>query len=354
MNNIPFKGTRRLLTTLLVGMGMVTQASAADHQDSTALLRYADIHKDQVTFVYGGDIYVASTRGGMAKRLTSHEGFETFPKFSRDGKRIAFSAEYTGSRQVYVMNTDGSDLKQLTWYNDVGAMPPRGGYDYRILDWAADDQHVLVRANRLPWGIRMGQPYLVPVDGGMEQALPVPETGGGMLSPDGSKYVYTPIDREFRTWKRYRGGRAQDIWVYDLENNSSEQLTTHDATDHQPVWVGDDIYFLSDRDYHLNLFRHVPGDKPVKVTHHEGFDSLWASAGPDAIVYENGGHLWRFDPASGETRQLDITVSANQERMLATRKDVKGQINSMALSPDGKQVIIAARGELFKASHCTQ
>jgi len=350
MNNIPFKGTRRLLTALLVGMGMVTQASAADHQESTALLRYADIHKDQVTFVYGGDIYVASTRGGMAKRLTSHEGFETFPKFSRDGKRIAFSAEYTGSRQVYVMNTDGSDLKQLTWYNDVGAMPPRGGYDYRILDWAADDQHVLVRANRLPWGIRMGQPYLVPVDGGMEQALPVPETGGGMLSPDGSKYVYTPIDREFRTWKRYRGGRAQDIWVYDLENNSSEQLTTHDATDHQPVWVGDDIYFLSDRDYHLNLFRHVPGDKPVKVTHHEGFDSLWASAGPDAIVYENGGHLWRFDPASGETRQLDITVSANQERMLAERKDVKGQINSMALSPDGKQVIIAARGELFKAN----
>ncbi len=155
------------------------------------------------------------------------------------------------------MNVDGSDLQQLTWYNDVGAMPPRGGFDYRILDWSADNQNILVRANRLPWGIRMGQPYWVPANGGMEKALAVPETGGGMLSPDGTKFVYTPIDREFRTWKRYRGGRAQDVWIYDLDANSSERLTTHAATDNQPVWVGDDIFFISDRDYHLNLYKHV-------------------------------------------------------------------------------------------------
>ncbi len=329
-----------LLVTLLIGIS--TSANA-----ETKLLRFADIHKELVTFVYAGDIYTANINTGEAKRLTSFTGFEAFPKFSRDGKKIAFSAEYTGSRQVYVMAVDGSDLTQLTWYNDVGPMPPRGGFDYRILDWSADNKNILVRANRLPWGERMGQPHWIPVAGGMEQPLAVPETGGGMLSPDGTKFVYTPIDREFRTWKRYRGGRAQDVWVYDLLADSSEQLTTHVATDHQPVWVGDEIYFISDRDYHLNLYKYVAGGEAIKVTDHDEFDSLWASAGPDAIVYENGGSLWRYDPATSTSKKLVINITANQENLLPQRKNVKDYVESMDLSPDGKRVAVAARGELF-------
>jgi tricorn protease len=313
----------------------------------TALMRYADIHQDQVTFVYAGDIYTANINTGESKRLTSNEGFETFPKFSRDGQKIAFSAEYSGSRQVYIMAEDGGNLQQLTWYNDVGPMPPRGGFDYRILDFSADDKEILVRANRLPWGQRMGQPYWVPVDGGMEAPLPIPETGGGMLSPDGTKFVYTPIDREFRTWKRYRGGRAQDVWVYDLLNDTSEQITTNFATDNQPVWVGDDIYFTSDRDYHLNIYQYVEGSEPVKVTDHDLYDSLWASAGPNAIVYENGGYLWRYDPTTAKSTQLVIHITANQENLLAQRKNVASFIESMDISPDAKRVVIAARGELF-------
>ncbi|WP_267175902.1 S41 family peptidase [Marinicella marina] len=322
-------------------------ALSVSANDATKLLRYADIHQDHVTFVYAGDIYTANIKSGEAKRLTSFDGFEAFPKFSRDGKRIAFSAEYTGSRQVFVMDMDGSNLQQLTWYNDVGPMPPRGGFDYRILDWTPDNKHILVKANRLPWGVRTGQPYLVPADGGMEAPLAVPETGGGMLSPDGNKYVYTPIDREFRTWKRYRGGRAQDVWIYDLQENSSQRITTHAATDHQPVWIGDDIYFISDRDYHLNLYKYVADGEPQKVTHHDQFDALWPSAGPAAIVYENGGHLWRFDPVSSTTEQLSIQITANAENLLAERKNVKDYIDSMAISPEGKRVAIAARGEVF-------
>ncbi len=329
-------------------LSLISGLVAAQQTPSgTALLRFADIHQDAVTFVYAGDIYIADINNGEAKRLTSDVGFETFPKFSRDGQRIAFAAEYTGTRQVYVMNKDGSELKQLTWYNDVGPMPPRGGYDYRILDWSADDKNVLVRANRLPWGERMGQPYWVPVDGGMAQPLPVPETGGGMLSPDGTKYVYTPIDREFRTWKRYSGGRAQNVWVYDLENNTSKQLTTNPTTDHQPVWVGDDIYFISDRDYRLNLYRYNPEGEPVKVTNHDEYDSLWASAGPDAIVYENGGYLWRFDPNTQQTQQLNIHITTNQENLMAQYKNVSDYIESGDISPDGKRVVLGARGELF-------
>lgn len=332
--------------------GLVLSASALlapsiQAEESTRLLRFADIHKDKVTFVYSGDIYIADINSGQSTRLTSHVGFETFPKFSRAGDKIAFSAEFNGSRQVYTMNLDGSDVKQITYYNDVGQMPPRGGYDYRVMDWSADDKNVLVRGNRLPWGVRMGRPYLVPVDGGLAQPMAVPETGGGMLSPDGKKYVYTPIDREFRTWKRYRGGRAQDIWIYDLEKNTSEQLTTNHATDNQPVWVGDNIYFLSDRDYTLNLFQYQKGGEPKKLTDHKDHDSLWASAGPDSLVYENDGFLWRYTPESGKSEKLNIKIKGHAQDLMPQFKNVSAQIESMAISKDGNRALIGARGEIF-------
>ncbi|MEM1264063.1 MAG: PDZ domain-containing protein [Pseudomonadota bacterium] len=314
--------------------------------DETRLLRFPDIHNDRVVFVYAGDLYVASTSGGTAARLTSHEGLEYYPKFSPDGSMVAYSAEYNGTRQVYVIPATGGTPQQLTWYNDVGTMPPRGGTDYRVLDWTRDGSNVLVRANRLPWGPRMGRYYLVPVAGGDETPLEIPEGGGGMFSPDGRKVVYTPIDREFRTWKRYRGGRAQDVWIYDLENSTSTQLTTDPATDQQPVWVGDDIFFTSDRDYTLNLYRYTP-EGSVAVTAHEDFDVLWASAGPQAVVYENGGWLFRFDPATGESRRLSITVGGDRPATLAKVVEAGDFIESADLSPTGKRVLVTARGELF-------
>jgi tricorn protease len=315
--------------------------------DATRLLRFPDIHGDQVAFVYAGDIYIASTRGGVARRLTSHEGFETFPKFSPDGGKIAFSAEYNGTRQVYVMPSSGGKPTELTWYNDVGVMPPRGGFDYRVLDWTPDGRYILVRMNRLPWGERMGRYYRVPADGGNESPLEIPEGGGGMYSPDGNRIVYTPIDREFRTWKRYRGGRAQDVWTYDLVNHSSSQLTDDPATDYQPLWVGDDIYFVSDRDYTLNLYRHEPDAEPVKLTNHEEFDVLWPSAGPQAIVYENGGYLYRFDPAADSSTRLEIEVTGDRVGLMPRYVAANEFVESAGISPDGKRVIFGARGELF-------
>lgn len=312
----------------------------------TRNLRFADIHKEKVAFVYAGDIYVADIKSGESTRLTSHLGMELFPKFSRDGSKLAFSAEYSGNRQVYVMNIDGTSLKQLTYYNDVGPMPPRGGFDYRVLDWSADDSKILVRANRLPWGPRMGRPIWVPVDGGLEQNLAVPETGGGTLSGDGNTFIYTPIDREFRTWKRYRGGRAQDVWTYDLVNNTSKQLTTHPATDNQPVWLDGDIYFASDREFKLNLYRYEEDGEPVKVTQHDDFDVLWVSSGPDAIVYEAGGYLWRYTPQKSSQR-LTIDVQGTREYLQPVFKDAKENIQSMDISSDGNRAVFAARGELF-------
>jgi len=332
-----------LRTLLFVSVLAFAQAAIAN---DTRLLRFPDIHEDRVVFVYAGDLYTASSSGGAAVALTSHEGLEQFPKFSPDGSLIAYSAEYNGTRQVFVIPAAGGTPRQLTWYNDVGAMPPRGGTDYRVLDWTRDGQHVLVRANRLPWGVRMGRHHLVPVNGGDESPLEIPEGGAGMFSPDGTKLVYTPIDREFRTWKRYRGGRAQDVWIYDLENSTSQQLTDNPATDHQPVWVGDDIYFTSDRDYTLNLYRYS-AEGSQAVTSHTDFDVLWASAGPSAVVYENGGWLYRFDPTSGESRRLAITVGGDRAATLPKVVEASDFIESADLSPSANRVLITARGEVF-------
>jgi tricorn protease len=314
------------------------------------LLRFPDIHGDQVAFVHGGDIYTVSAEGGVARRLTSHEGQELYPKFSPDGRWLAFSAEYSGTRQVWVMPAAGGTPRQLTFYSDVGPMPPRGGTDYRVLDWTPDGRHVLVRANRTPYGERDGVPLLVPFDGGMETRLGPPETGGGMLSGDGTTYVYTPIDREFRTWKRHRGGRAQNVWTYDLVNHRSRQLTDFVGTDHQPMWVDGQIYFVSDRDFTLNLYAmDMDGGNIRQVTDFDDFDVLWPSSDRKRVVFESGGYVWLHDPAAGETRRMPIELRGDQPHAMPSFRNVTAQIESFDIAPRGERAVFGARGEIFTA-----
>src|SRR5688500_10504568 len=192
----------------------VCSLSAVSQEKLTRLLRQPDIHGDTVAFVYAGDIWLAPATGGDARRLTSGEGMEYFPKFSPDGRWIAFTGDYSGSRQVFVVSVDGGQPRQLTYYNDVGALPPRGGIDNRILDWTPDGKNILFNPHRLPWSDRMPLHYIVPAAGGMETKLAIPEGSAGSYSPDGRKLAFTHIEREFRTWKGYRGGRAQDVWTW--------------------------------------------------------------------------------------------------------------------------------------------
>ncbi|MBZ0113189.1 MAG: PDZ domain-containing protein [Thermoanaerobaculia bacterium] len=316
----------------------------------TRLLRMPDIEGDTVSFVYGGDIWVVDRNGGEARRLTSDAGLEIFPKLSPDGKTVAFSAEYGGNRQLYTLPIAGGDLRQLTWYNDVGPMPPRGGWDYRVLDWTPDGQRIVFLGNRLPWGPRMTRPFTIDASGGMETPLGPPESGGGMLSPDGTQFVYTPISREYRTWKRYRGGRAQDVWVWDIGSKKAERKTSFIGTDNQPLWVADTLYFTSDRSGTLNLWSLGPGaTEPTQVTFHQTWDVLWPSAGRDAIVYEAGGWIWRFEPSSGETRRIPIRAAADFGSALPQWRNVVGNLASASISPTGSRVAIEARGEIFSA-----
>ncbi|MBE2189762.1 MAG: PD40 domain-containing protein [Desulfobulbaceae bacterium] len=314
----------------------------------TRMLRFPDIHNDKIAFVYGGDIYISSSTGGTARQLTSHKGKELFPKFSPDGKWIAFSAEYTGTRQVYVIPAEGGMPTQLTYYNDVGVMPPRGGYDNQVLGWTPDGKNILFIANRTPWSERNGKYYTVPFNGGLETPLPLIEGGYADYSPDGSKLAFTPIAREWRTWKRYRGGRAQDVWIYDIKNVTAEQITKHTMTDNMPVWHGDKVYFTSDRDYTLNLFAYDTKTKSTeKITNHEDFDVLWPSSGPGGIVYQCGGRIWKLNPETKATQALTINIANDGGLSVPYFKNVKSNIQSASISANGKRAVFDARGDLF-------
>ncbi len=317
-------------------------------ENDSRLMRFPDINNDLIAFVYAGDIWTVNANGGDAVRLTSHKGLELFPKISPDGQWIAFSAEYSGSRQVYVMSSKGGTPKQLTYYNDVGEMPPRGGWDNVVLDWTPDSKNILVRMNRTPFGERNGKYYLVGIEGGLEKPFQITDGGFGVLSPDAKKLAFAPISREFRTWKRYKGGRASDIWIYDLENNMSEKITDFVGTDQIPVWYGNKIYFASDRDLTLNIYSYDIDSKDIKqITTHSEFDVMWPSGENGMIAYENGGYIYTLDLETGNTEKVTVNLSFDNPNIIPYYKNVKKFIESASISPGGKRALFDARGDIF-------
>lgn len=344
---------QRILAAAIAALFFVLAASPATaQQEDTRLLRFPHIHGDQVVFTYAGDLYTAALSGGQATRLTSHEGYEIFGKFSPDGRWIAFSGEYAGTRQVYIIPSTGGEPRQLTFYPDVGPMPPRGGFDHLVLDWTPDGSKILIRANRTPFGQRVGRYYLVdPFNGGLETPLEIPE-GASVATYDatGTKLAYNIKSREWRHWKRYRGGRQQDVWLYDLANHSSRRITDFQGTDDLPLWVGDAIYFTSDRGEaeRLNLWKYdIASGQMTQVTHHTDFDVEWPSRGVGGIVYEEGGWIWYLDPATDQTRKLAITVPGDRPHAMPYWKEVGDDVESFDLSPSGNRAVFGARGEVF-------
>ncbi len=320
------------------------------------LLRQPDIYRNKVAFVYAGDIWMAPLKGGIARKLTSFDGLELFPKFSPDGKWIAFSGEYSGTREIYVMPAEGGVPRQLTFYPDVGQMPPRGGWDNIPIDWTPDGKKILFRSNRTPYGRRVSRYFLIDAfKEGLEQPLPLPEGGPATLSPDGTQLAYDIKSREFRTWKRYKAGRAQDVWIYDLKKNTLERITHYPGTDNFPMWVGHKIYFTSDREAvgsnkptTLNIFSYDLGTKKIhQVTHFKKYDCLWPSRGRGGIVFENGGFLYFLNPATEKVRRLSIEINDDRPHALPVYKNVSKFVQSFSLSPTAKRAIFSARGDIF-------
>jgi tricorn protease len=316
--------------------------------DDSRLLRYPDINGNLVAFVYAGDIWTVNANGGDARRLTSDEGLELFPKISPDGKWIAFSAQYAGNRQVFVMPAEGGVPKQLTYYNSVGMMPPRGGFDNVALDWTPDSKNILFRSNRTEFGERNGKYFTVNIEGGAEEPLPIVNGGIATFSPDATKLCFTPVDREFRSWKRYKGGRATELWIYDLENNTSKQMTDFAGSDQWPVWDGENIFFASDRDLKLNIYQYnTQTEDTEQITNSSTYDVMWPSGQNGQLVFENGGFLYKTNLQTGETEKITVNINFDNENRVPWFKNVKDNIHSYAISPTGKRALFDARGDIF-------
>jgi tricorn protease len=339
------KKNLKITALFFVLMGMISSVSG---QNDARLMRYPDVNKNLIAFVYAGDIWSVDAKGGDATRLTSHKGMELFPKISPDGQWIAFSAEYSGSRQVYVMPAAGGTPRQMTYYNSVGLMPPRGGFDNVVLDWTPDSQSILVRMNRTPLGERNGTYYKVSLNGGLEQPLQITEGGMGVFSPDAKKMCFAPISREFRTWKRYKGGRAADLWIYDLEKDQSERITKFVGSDQIPSWYKDAIYFASDRDLKLNIYKYdIPTKVITQMTYHKTFDVMWPSGENGQIVYENGGQLFKLNLETGKEERVIVNIHFDNPNTLPYYKNVEDFIGGVAVSPSGKRALFDARGDIF-------
>jgi len=312
------------------------------------LLRFPSTNGQEVVFSYAGDLYKVSVNGGEAQRLTSHVGYEMFPKFSPDGQTIAFTGQYDGNTEVYTIPSTGGEPLRVTYTptNQRDDLGDRMGPNNIIMGWTPDGKDILYR-NRIGDGFS-GRLFLVDKEGGLSKGLPLPEGGFSSYSPDGKRLAYNRVMREFRTWKYYKGGMADDIWIYDPAAQSVTNITNNDAQDIMPMWIGDDIYFISDRDRTMNLFVYNTATKQTtKVTNFTEYDIKFPSHHGNIIVFENGGYLYKLDVANKQPVKINITLKSDNIYARSEIKDAGKYLRSAGISPDGERVVITARGEVF-------
>ncbi len=338
---------KRILVSLLLMFFALSSLFA-----QTKLLRFPDIHGSHVVFCYAGDIWKASADGGTAVRLTAHAGQELFPRFSPDGKWIAFTGQYDGDEQVYIIPSEGGIPKQLTYYPARGPLAPRWGYDNQVYGWSPDGKKVLFRSLRDANGGKVETAlYTVGTEGGLPEKLPMPSSGAGDFAPDGNKIVYSPLFRDFRTWKRYEGGWAQDLYIFDIKTFDAKKIADSKRTERDPMWIGNAIYFVSDRDGTLNLYAYdVKSDGVLQVTRSTTWDVRWPSSDNQGkIVYELNGELQVFNVTTKEDKKISITVPDDGLAKRPSRYSAAKNIEDFELSPKGERVLFVARGDIFTA-----
>jgi len=329
------------LFTLLLALPL--SAAADPSITDTRLLSEPAISADRIAFIYANDLWTCGLDGKNVRRLTSDVGVESSPAFSADGRWIAFSAQYEGNTDVYVVGADGGVPKRLTWHpgNDVA------------VGFTPDSKSVLFTSPRNVYTARYTQLFTVPVDGGAEELLPIPHSDRAVYSPDGKRIAYNPLGPRFLQWKRYRGGTVSQVWLYDTATHAIEKVPqpASRVNDAGPMWLGDSVYFRSDREGEFNLWSYDTKSKALKrLTSHTDFPVLNASAGAGKIVYEQAGYLHLYDPASGSARKLTIGVAADlpetRPRFAKETKDRK-YIRDFSISPTGVRVAMDFRGEII-------
>jgi tricorn protease len=334
------------LLKLALGFFLLLYVSTSTVAQGTRLLRHPTVSRDSVAFEYAGDLWIVARNGGTARRLTSTPSFETEPYFSPDGSQIAFTATIAGNTDVYVMPSAGGDPKRLTYHP---------GLD-RVRGWTPDGKKVVFASNRTG---APQQSYLqlwtISVDGGLPEMLPLPRAFSGAYSADGARLAYeefstafVPEWQEASMWRHYRGGRTHPISVMSLADNSVQKLPWTNSNDSCPMWVGNTIYFLSDRNHTTNLFAYkLEAKQATQITHHDDFDVMTASAGADAVVYEQAGYIYLVDAKSGKSQKLNIEVTGDLPWARTQFKKVASMIRNATLSPTGVRAAFEARGEIF-------
>lgn len=318
----------------------------------TRLLRFPTIHGDTVVFGYAGNLFSVSSKGGIARRLTSHEGYEMFPRFSPDGKWIAFTGQYDGNTEVFLIPAEGGTPKRLTYTatlnrDDIG---DRMGPNNIVIGWQHDSKHIMFRTRMRMENDFIGQLFLVSIDGDLPQQLPLPRGGFGAFSEDDSQLAYNRIFREFRTWKRYRGGMADDISIYDFRTKKTDAIARNPALDIIPMWLGRKIYFLSDRDdaKRMNIHEYDLDNKTTRQhTFFKDFDIKFPSMGSGKIVFELGGDIYKFDPVTEKAEKIVARILDDHNTGRGGLKNVSKEIVTGSISPDGKRVAFNAHGDVF-------
>lgn len=333
----------RYAARILLACGLAALPARVQAQVDARLLRYPDISATQITFVYGGDIWVVAKSGGVGQRLSSPRGEEQFPRFSPDGSRIAFTANYDGNNDVYVIDANGGDPQRLTYHPATD----------RVVDWYPDGKTILFASNMTSEKDRFNKLFRIGASGGTPQVLPMPYGEFGALSPDQKLIAYTPSTMDFRTWKRYRGGWTGDIWLFNLENNSARKVTDPNADDTQPMWFGNKLYYLSDRGENLrhNIWVYDPAtNQHSQVTRYGNFDVRFPSMSPQGeMVFEQGGRLYTLDvrQPNAEPREVRVQVVSDRAALRPRIIRIGTSIQNPAVSPTGKRALFESRGEVI-------
>lgn len=331
-----------LAAALLAGTAMYSSGEEA------RLLRFPATNGTDIIFSYAGDLYTVPAEGGEAKRLTSHVGYEMFARFSPDGKKVAFTGEYDGNREVYMMDAKGGKPVRLTYTstNSRDDLGDRMGPNNIVMGWNPDGKSIIYR-NRIGDGFD-GKLWTVSTSGDMPKQIPLPEGGFCCWSPDGKVLAYNRVMREFRTWKYYRGGMADDIWLYNPKAKKVENITSNIAQDLFPMWIGDEIFFASDRDMIMNIFAYnTKTKKTEKVTNFTDYDVKFPSTDGKSIVFEKGGYIYTLDPKTRKSTQVHITIASDEVYAREESRNVSSNMTSVSISPDGKRAAVTARGEVF-------
>lgn len=336
---------KKIILSLLVTAAIPSFMMAADE---ARLLRFPATNGTEIVFSYAGDLYKVPTTGGEAQRLTSSVGYEMFPRYSPDGKTIAFTGQYDGNTEVYTMPSTGGEPLRVTYTatNSRDDLGDRMGPNNIVMTWTPDGNRIVYR-NRISDGFS-GKLNTVNKEGGLSEVIPLPEGGFCSYSPDGKQLAYNRVMREFRTWKYYKGGMADDIWIYNPEKKTVENITNNEAQDIIPMWIGDEIYFASDRDHTMNLFVYNTKTKQTaKVTNFTEYDVKFPSSFDNTIVFESGGYLYKMDATSKKPEKVNVALSSDNIYARTELKDGSKYITAASASPDGERLVVTARGEVF-------